>query len=131
MTPVRSDLAAVQPLYYPFFEHSKFGSIEAMCRRHGWPKAEQQQYVDLASLNQSDLVVCDKIVLGDPEDKVCAVLVLKPGGALVLCMGLFAEASEDRAAVEAFASELASDPDLRGRLVAIGEFRPNSVGAPQ
>ncbi len=131
MTPVRPDLAAVQPSYYPFIEHGKFGSLTAMCKRYGWPVAELQHYVDRATLNRSDLVVCEGLALGDPADKVRAVLLLKPGGAVVLCAGLFAEASEDRAEVEAFINELAAHPEMRGRLVGLGEFRANPAGVLQ
>lgn len=129
--PVRADLAAVQPLYYPIVEQSKFGSIKAMCTRLGLPEDEVQGCVARAMLEQSDMVVCDRLVLGNPEAKTCAVLVLNPGGSVMLCAGLFAELTPDAAAAKALAEEFAAHPDFKGRFVAVGEFRPNPHGALQ
>ena len=129
MTPIRPDLAAVQPFYYPLVEHAKFGSVRAMCKRLKVSEAEIQRFVDLAAINQSDMVVCDQLVLGDPEHKCCAVLLLQPGGAVTLCVGMFGDASQDRAQVEAFVAELMAHPEFKGRHVAIGEFRPTPAGA--
>jgi hypothetical protein len=146
--PVRVDLAAVRPLYYPIVEHSRFGSIKAMCRRFGLAEAEVQGYVDRARLEQFDIVVLDRLVLrkaesvdcavpvnvalvGEANPVTCAVLVLKPGGAVMLCAGLFAELTQDEADAQALAAAFAEHPDFKGRFIAVGEFRPNAQGALQ
>lgn len=129
MTPIRPDLVAVAPLYYPLVEHKRFGSIRALCVSLKVPESDMDSYVEAAAINRSDLVVCDRLVLGDPEHKACAVLQLQPGGAVALHVGMFGEASTDRAEVEAFIAELAKDPEFKGRRMAIGEFRPTPKGA--
>ena len=70
-------------------------------------------------------------MLGDPALKVCALLALQPGGAVILCAALFGEVSEDRQYVENVLAEFEALPEFRGKLLAVGEFRPNPKGAPQ
>ena len=130
-TPIRADLANVAPMFYPIVEHKRFGSLKAMCTRMGWPLEKIGQFVRLEQINRSDYVVIDSLMLGDPGKKMCAVLMMQPGDAVILCCGLFAEASEDLAEVEALTKEFAEHAEFRGKLVAIGEFRPNQKGAMQ
>ena len=127
--PVRADLAATQPMYYPIVEQARYGSIKAMCNRHGWPLELVAQYVQRAALELSSIVVIDKLVLDPPELKMAAVLVMNPGGSVVLCCGLFDEMSEDRAHVASVLEAFNADPAFKGRLLAVGEFRPNARGS--
>lgn len=129
--PVRADLADVTPLYYPIVEHKRFGSIKAMCMRMGWAMDLVRGYVDRALVERSEFVVIDRLVLGDPKLKVCAILVMQAGGAVILCAGLFAEASEDAEAVRALADQFAASPEFSGKFIGVGEFRGNRRGALQ
>jgi hypothetical protein len=129
--PVRPDLADVAPIYYPIIEQHRFGSVAAMVRRMGWPAELVGEYMQRAQVERSGCVVIDRLILGDPEFKMCAVLVMQPGGAVVLCAGLIGAASEDQAAVRELAAEFAAAAGFAGKLIAVGEFRPNPKGALQ
>jgi hypothetical protein len=126
---VRADLAATQPMYYPIVEQARYGGIKAMCNRHGWPLEQVAQFVQRAALEMSSVVVIDRLVMGPPELKMAAVLVMNPGGSVVLCCGLFDQVSEDRVHVESVLEAFNADPDFKGKLLAIGEFRPNQKRA--
>lgn len=130
--PVRADLVAVAPMYYPIVVQQRFGSVEAMCRRRGLPRDLVDQAVAAATVEGSvshgqavGLVVVEDLALGDPEDNIRAVFLMHPGGSVDLCAGLFSETSEDYAEVLARLDELAADPEFKGCLMAVGEFRSN------
>lgn len=129
-SPVRPDLAEVEPLYYPIVERRRFASIKAMCRSVGLPIDVAMEYVRRAMVECSDFVVMDDLVMGNPDDKVCAVVMMRPGG-VVLCCGLFAEATPNREQVESLVREFATAPEFKGKLCGVGEFRPNPRGLPQ
>ena len=129
-SPLRPDLAGVAPLYYPIVEHKRFASIKALCKRLNLPIEDAMEYVRRAMVECSDFVVMDRLVLGNPDDKVCAVVIVRPGG-VVLCCGLFAEATPDRRQVESLAADFAAAPEFKGKFIGIGEFRPNPRGLPQ
>jgi hypothetical protein len=124
-TPVRADLVGVQPMYYPIVERGRFSSIKAMCNRHGWPLEEVNQYVMRACLERSAMVVMDRMFLGDPEEKMVAVLLLQTNGAVVLCCGLFNEVSQEKERVQKILQQFEADRAFKGKLLGIGEFRPN------
>ncbi len=123
--PVRADLVNVTPVYYAIVESRKFGSVKAMCKQMSWRQDVVQPYCDNAALNCSDVVVIDCLRLGDPATNSCAVLCMKLGGAVVLCAGMFGEASDDRAVVARLAAEFAASQAFSGKFIGIGEFRPN------
>lgn len=129
--PVRPDLAAVQPMYYPLIEQSRFGSVAAMCERHGWPLDVVQSHCEAARINRSDLAVLEHVALGDPDDGMRAVLVLQSDGAVILCAGLLGQMTADRDEANAIALQFGALPEFQGRLVAVGEFRPSPKGGPQ
>lgn len=129
--PIPAHLADAPVLYYTVIEHSRFGSLKAMCQRKNWPLEEVEKYVVLAAINQSDLVIMDRFVLGDPESNICAVLKLSPGGGVLLMAGLFNEASEDHSAVVAVAEQFVNDARFKGKEVGVCQFRPNPKGMPQ
>lgn len=129
--PLRADLANVQPIFYPIIEQRRFGSIKAMCTRMGWPLALVGEFVKRAQIERSGPVVVDRLVLGDPDKKMLAVLVLQPGGAVILCAGLFNETTEDHAEAKALLDDFAASPEFKGKFLAIGEFRPNPRGGMQ
>lgn len=122
-SPIRPDLTDVQPSYYVIVESAKFGSLKAMCRRHGWPLDDVQAYVARARIERSDYVVIDRLVMGEGE--ICAAVVFRPGGAVMLCCALVGDLTEDRDEALARASEFAELPDFKGKFIAVGEFRGN------
>ena len=123
--PVRADLATVAPTYYPIAEQRRFGSIKAMCTRMRWPIAVVREYCVSAQIQRSGCVVIDELVLGEPEAQMRAVLVMQPGGAVILCVGMFAASSSDLASVQAVLADIAALPESKGLLLAVGEFRRN------
>jgi hypothetical protein len=129
--PVRADLAGVQPMYYPVIEHSRHRDWPSLCAAFGVRLADVQPYIDRARVERSEQVVIDALRFGDPNDKQCAVIVRKPGGRLLLCVGDFGVASTDQAAILALVDELRELPVLAGRRVWLGEFRPNVRGPAQ
>ena len=129
--PARPDLVGVVPMYYPIVEHRRFGSVKAMCKRMGFPSNVIADYVQRALVERSDYLVVDCLTLGDPEHKLCAVLVMQPGGAVILCAGLFGAATEDKKQAHALAAEFSESTEFAGKLVAVGEFRANPKGVLQ
>ncbi len=122
---LRPDLATVQPLYYVAVEQDRFLNVAALCRRLRVPWADIKKAVDLAHINCSTHVVLDRLVLGQPEDKRCAVLFLEPGGAVLLCTGVFGHMTSDEAEIRAAAALLSKHPEYRAKAVFVFEFRPN------
>lgn len=134
--PVRADLSAVPRMYYPVVEQRRFGSVAAMCKHYGWPRDLVDQAVEIATVEGSVangqgfvLVGVDALAFGDPEDNIRAALWMQPGGAVVLCAGMFCLISEDRAAVCAMVEKFAADPALKGRFMSVVEFPANHEGA--
>lgn len=125
--PLRPDLVHVEPFYYPIVEQHRFGSLDAMCRRMGWPRELVDSYVQRAQLECSETVVIDRLVLGEPDNKVCALLIMRPGGSVILCAALFGATSQDRDEVDAICKEFGESPEFAKKLVFIGEFRPNPM----
>ncbi|MFM2120812.1 MAG: hypothetical protein RL722_2280 [Pseudomonadota bacterium] len=123
--PIRVDLASVTPMYYPIVEQARFGSVKAMCRALRIDSVDVQTYIDIARVNCSDVVPIPTLFLGNPDDKRCAVLVLRSNGSLVLFVGLFAEASESLAEVDGLCREMAAEPLFCGREIRVAEFRGN------
>lgn len=123
--PVRPDLVGVQPLYYVVIESRRFGSLEAMCRRMGLPRERVGSYVQRAQLERSEYVVIPELRMGEPGREICGLLILRPGGGVILCGALMDEASENLDEVQALAEAFKAEPKLAGRLVSVGSFRPN------
>lgn len=123
--PVRPDLVGVQPQYYVVIEDRRFGSLAAMCQRMGWPRDMVDSYVQRAQLECSETVLIPELTRGEPGREMCALLILRPGGSVILCAALMDEASEDRDEVEAMAQAFKAERELAGRLVFVGSFRPN------
>lgn len=112
------------PIYYFAMEQARFGSLRAACTRFQWPMVEVQHALDNAKFHRSAMAVMAQCRLGDPENKICAGLVLHPGGAVSVMACFFGEASEDRKEVEEFAKVMMAVPDLKARPAFIGEFIP-------
>lgn len=109
--------------YYVVIENRRFGSVEAMCRFLKVRPADVAPYFDNARFHGSEMVVIDSLSLGEPDRQIRAVVIQQPGGAVILCGGLFGDMHEDRAAADAMAEEFLEHPDYADRFVCIGEFR--------
>lgn len=112
--------------YYVIVERKRFGSVAAMCRFVKVQPDDVASYFDNARLHRSDAVVIDTLALGNPDDNIRAVVIHRPGGAVILCGGLFAEMNEDLSVVETLAKQFSEHPDNVGKFVGIGEFRASA-----
>lgn len=113
--------------FYVMVESKSFGSLAAMFTFLKVPISDLQLYLDNARFHDSNIVVIDKLVLGKPEDKICAVVVSKPGGAVMLCFGLFGDLYETQDEAQAAAQQLAEDSDFKGRFIGVASFRPTAI----
>ncbi|MCB1997018.1 MAG: hypothetical protein H6933_11915 [Burkholderiaceae bacterium] len=117
-------MSAAAPIYYLAVEATRFGSMRAFCKRMGVSEAEVLPYIAHARFHDSDIVIIDKLVLGDPAHKVCCGLKMNPGGALKVLACYFGDASEDRKEVESFAAAMLASPEFKGRDAYVGTFVP-------
>lgn len=126
---LRPDLASVLPLYCAAVEQVRFANLSALCRRLQVPAAELQSALDLARIHGSSHAVCDRLVLGKPEDRFIALLYPQPGGAVVLCLGLLASLSPDEETARAEIAMLSEMPLFKGHRFMLCEFWHNLKGA--
>lgn len=102
-----------------------------LCEELGVDETYVRGEIAFAQLQGLDVVVCEQIAFGKPEDKVCAVLLLRPGGAVMFCCGILGHASPYRDFVDTVNESISRDPEFKGGLITIGEFRPNRKGGTQ
>jgi hypothetical protein len=111
-------------MFYPLVLQGQFESLHDLCAKLRINESQIEAYISNARIEASQLVVCDRVVLGDPARKVCAVLELRDAGA-TLWAGLFAEASEERDEIENF---IRATQSVFSVPMAVGEFQPRRSG---
>ena len=108
-------------MFYPMVEQGVFLSLDAMCEELQIPRATIDEYVTNAAIERSSLVVCDRLVLGDPAKKMCAVFLLNNAGAVTLWCALVGKASRRKSDVLQFIALM--QPKSK-RPILVGTFVP-------
>ena len=113
-------------MYYPLVKQDQFYDLAALCRDKGFERAVIESYMLNARIEDSALVLCNRLVLGDPKKQVCAAIEIGTGGCPVtLWAALIAEASETRDDILSFIGETQG---TFSRPMAVGEFIARKKG---
>lgn len=113
-------------MFYPMIEQGRFLNLREVAETAGVGVEHLQRALENATIEGSQLAICEGVALGDPLRRVYAVLQSHADASITLWAGLFAEAQDDRAGVQAWLAD--TEDAFADRTVAIGEFTPRGVG---
>ena len=110
-------------LYYPMLKRHDCASLDECAEVLGVDRSVLDEYVAKATSAGLGCVVCERVALGDPRERIRPVLTSDPSGAIVVWAGYLDELSEDEEDCRRFLNALVAQ--MGGtHLCAIGEWKP-------
>ncbi|MBI5278701.1 MAG: hypothetical protein HY854_19880 [Burkholderiales bacterium] len=88
--------------YYPLTRRGEFEDLNELCRQTGIDLHTAERYVFDAGQSGTQLIVCNRIVLGDPTLGMRAVLQVFDTGKVTLWLGMMFQSSQELAQVMAY-----------------------------
>ena len=110
-------------LYYPMLKRHDCANLDACAEVLGVHRSVLDKYVETAASEGLACIVCERVALDDPTQRIRPVLTRDGKGAIVVWAGYLDELSEDQEDCKRFLQALVA---AKGGtyLCAIGEWKP-------
>ena len=116
-------------MFYPVIKQGQYSNLQQVAETIGASLTVLQRAFDNATIERSELAICESAALGDPSRKARAALQAHSDGSVTLWAGLFAEAQSDVTDVQAWIEK--AKETFGGRTITIGELAARSSQSPQ